>query len=86
MEQGIHRIMQRSEIAERIKRWIATGEAAMHFLRSDKFTVPEKAVGPTRIADLDGIRETTAWGVAAATYADGFDKRTELYPYFANRK
>lgn len=86
LEQGIHRIMRQTEIAERIAQCVASDEAAKQFLRNSEYAAHAGAIGPTRIANVAGLREAQTWGIVAATYADGFEKGTELYPYFTDRK
>lgn len=86
LEQAIHRIMHESDVAKRIKQHLGTGDAALQFLRGSGGTGSEKAIGPTRVAGITSLREPLVWHDVAATYADGFESRTEIYPYFTDRK
>ena len=86
LEQGIHRILRQSSVAGRIATNVATRDQAVQFLRSGGGQAQENAIGPTRIAGITGLRNASTWEAVAATYANGFDKGAECYPYFTDRK
>lgn len=86
LEQSIHRVMHAEETATCIKNHVATPDAAMKFLREGNGSAPGEAIGPTRVADVAGLRVITMWHKVAAAYASGFEKQTEIYPYFTDRK
>jgi hypothetical protein len=85
-EQAVHRILHKPEVAERVKQLVTCREAALQFLRSDNEAAIDKAIGPTRVAGVADMREPRAWNIVAATYADGFERQAEIYPYFTDWK
>jgi hypothetical protein len=86
LEQGVHRILRQPSVAGRIAINVATRDQAVQYLRSGGRQAQQNAIGPTRIAGITGLRDASMWEVVAATYADGFEKGTECYPYFTDRK
>ncbi|GEM_PF-487447 len=86
IEQAIHRILHQADVAQRIKQYAASPEAAVQLLSGGGAAPIDGAVGPTRVAEVAGLRELQTWRLVAATYADGFQRHTEIYPYFSDRK
>lgn len=85
IEQGIHRVLQSPLVAE-IKLRIANNETAIRFLRNEKSRIAGTEVGPIHIANIAAVRDALPWNSVADRYADGFERNSEAFPYFADRK
>jgi hypothetical protein len=86
LEQGVHRILRQISVAGSITPIVATRDQAVQFLRSGGRQAQANAIGPTRIAGIGSLRDPNTWELVAATYANGFERETECYPYFTDRK
>ena len=86
IEQAVHRALHQPDTGKLVAQCVTGPEAAMSFLRQVGSEQPDDVVGPTRIADIDGVRDPQTWELAAVTYAGGFEQGREVYPYVADRK
>jgi hypothetical protein len=85
MEQGIHRVLQRPELAAQISAMVAGREAALANLGQEAGAQVTDGLGPTRIGNIADLRNLGQWRTAAGQYLRSFEQGTEVYPYFADR-
>lgn len=86
IEQGIHRILQSQEDIEQLKQNILSRESALAFLNREKLKSKQNDIGPTHVGAISKLRDLSIWALVGVKYAAGFESRSEIYPYFADRK
>jgi hypothetical protein len=85
LEQGIHQALQSSEMAHRVRAFVASPDAAIAFLREEARSAQTAGVGPTRVGDERGLRDRRSWRIVAAHYAHAFTEGGDVFPYFTVR-
>jgi hypothetical protein len=85
IEQNIHRVLHQPEVCEQIAAVIASVDAAMSSLKKTSAVATKSGVGPTRVGSIEDLRDPSSWRVVAAHYANGFGKKSEVYPYFTDK-
>lgn len=86
LEQGIHRILHSADTIERLRTNVADRDAAKRFLQMGSGKVKDGDVGPTYVAATSSLRDAATWRQVAVKYANAFERETEIYPYFVDRK
>lgn len=84
MEQGIHRELHDSDLAEHITGAVRERVIALEHLRTMANLPTEMGIGPTRIGATNDLDNPTAWRNVASQYLLAFENGSEVYPYFSD--
>jgi hypothetical protein len=84
IEQGIHRVLQHAEMLRRVDAAKPSKTTALDYLRRQAGSTGSAGVGPLRVGSVAELYDLTHWRAALAAYANGFEQKAEIYPYFSD--
>jgi hypothetical protein len=85
IERSVHGALQHEATCKEIDHLVADTPSALHFLNTLAKSKPAEGIGPTRVGSIRDLRSNAHWATVAGLYATGFQKRSEIFPYFVNR-
>lgn len=85
MEQRLHIVAQGDGVWAEIQQYLDSCNAALAYLRQMASEPAGYAEGgPTRIGNIEDVRQSQVSSLLAARYLTGFEHNLPTYPYFAN--
>ena len=84
LEQGIHQALHDIQLGGVIQNIITSKNSALDFLRKNSTALNNPSVGPTRVGNIETIRDQKVWNVVAGLYLFSFETQKEILPYFTN--
>jgi hypothetical protein len=85
LEQRLHALLQTEHLAAEAEALTTDRETAMRFLQNHGQPTGVAGTGPVSAGGAAGLRTADGWRTPLGHYARGFDQRTEIFPYFADR-
>jgi len=83
MEQSIHRLLGRQEVAQRLSSVVKDRQSGLAWLTAFAVGKQHSSTGPVRVGRSDGLTKLDSWRVVAAHYAAGFQASAEVFPFFS---
>jgi hypothetical protein len=84
LEQGIHQSLHESELINSILGVIPTKLQALDYLAKQSIEMNDFGIGPTRIGDIDALRNINSWHVASSLYHHALLSGQAIFPYFTD--
>ena len=84
LEQSIHQALHNAQLGETIQKIISSKDFALDYLRKNSATPDKPGIGPTRVGNINALREQKAWNDVAGLYLSAFEEQNEIFPYFTN--
>ena len=85
LEQRLHAMLQTEQLVAEAESLTAGRDTALRFLQDHGRSSGAAGAGPVSAGGLSDLRTTDGWRTAIGHYARGFNQRTEIFPYFADR-
>lgn len=83
MEQSLHRALHETALTTQIGQIVTNKATALAELQAISKSTGVDSIGPTRMGDIQKLRDFDQWAVAAAHYRQAFERGHQIYPYFS---
>jgi hypothetical protein len=84
VEQGLHQALHDPILGEALQKVTASPEVALEYLHIQRGTKAPADVGPTRVGNIDALRDQNTWYVVAGLYYQAFTTEEMIFPYFTD--
>jgi len=86
IEVRLQRLYSSDELDIHAREVLQSRETALTQLDEISQSIGSSEVGPFLMADRDAVRDSHIWSVNAAHYLSGFNRGSEVYPYFGGHR